>query len=152
MQIKRKKFTKSPVKASRYTRRPSRAIKAEDEVFEEDVQIDEEIPEEGGVDVDPEATDLLFEAEDVAELVAEITGETVDVTVDEDVVVFSVGDADYTVEAEGDEETVESSRKIAKSKKPVAASTRRPARPARKPVAASRNARPARPARPAHRK
>lgn len=152
MQIKRKKFTKSPVKASRYTRRPARAIKAEDEIIDEEV--DYEMEEEGGegaVSVDPEATDLLFEAEDVAELVAEITGQDVEVTADEDAVVFSVGDADYTVEPEGDEEILESSRKALRGKKSVKASVRKTPR---KPVAAStRNRRPAaRAARPARRK
>ena len=47
------------------------------------VVADEEI---GVVDVAPEASDLLFEAEDVAELVAEVTGQDVEVAVDEDAV------------------------------------------------------------------
>lgn len=77
-------------------------------------------------EVDVEATDLMFEAEDVAELVAEITGEDVEVTADETTVEFAVGDDVYVVEAEGDEEIVEmSSRVLRGSKKPVSASTRR---------------------------
>ena len=61
------------------------------------------------VDIAPEATDLLFEAEDVAQLVAEVTGEEVAVEADGDVVEFTVGEDDvYVVEAEGDEEILES--------------------------------------------
>lgn len=83
-------------------------------------------PEVGGVDVAPEATELLFEAEDVAELVAEVTGEPVEVSVDDtdDTVTFTVGDSDYVVEAEGDEEILESVRKPMKNKRPIKASTR----------------------------
>jgi hypothetical protein len=45
-------------------------------------------------EVAPEAMDLLFEAEDVAELVAEVTGDVVEVTADGDEVVFSVGEGE----------------------------------------------------------
>lgn len=75
--------------------------------------------------VAPEATDLLFEAEDVAELVAEITGTPVEVTADEDQVVFAVGDTEYTVEAEGTEEILETSRRALRGKSAVAASTKK---------------------------
>ncbi len=126
MRIKRVK--PRSIKAS--TKR--RNIKAEEEVMDEEV-MDEEIvddePSEGGVDVAPEASDLLFEAEDVAELVAEVTGEEVAVTVDEDAVSFEVGDDVFTVEPEGDEEVLESTR-IKRNKKSVKASKvlrRRPA-------------------------
>lgn len=95
------------------TTKKTRAIKAGEEVV-----------------VNEEATDILFEAEDVAELVAEVTGEDVEVTADEDQVVFAVGDEEYTVEPEGDEEILESrgtqgreavkaSRKVAAGRKPV---------------------------------
>lgn len=83
-------------------------------------------------EVDPEATDLLFEAEDVAELVAEVTGEEVEVTVEDDAVIFAVGDDEFTVEPEGDEEILEAVR-LPRKKKAVAASTRKPA--TRKPAA-----------------
>ena len=83
--------------------------------------------------VEPEASDLLFEAEDVAELVAEITGEDVEVTADEDSVVFAAGDDEYTVEAEGDEEVLEAVRRPLRNKKAVKAS--------RKPVKATRQGR-----------
>lgn len=76
------------------------------------------------VNVPAEASDLLFEAEDVAELVAEVTGEDVEVAVDEDQVTFSVGDEDFTVEADGDEEVLEASTRV-RGKRPVAASQKR---------------------------
>lgn len=74
----------------------------------------------------PEATELLFETEDVAELVAEVTGETVEVSAEEESVTFAVGDEEYIVEAEGDEEFVEASTLIPRNRRPVGASTRRP--------------------------
>jgi hypothetical protein len=145
-----KKVATRPVRASRAALR-RRAIKAD--VDFEDVPVDEEpiddmpaedidLPAEGDgeaeVTVDDAATELLFEAEDVAELVSEVTGLPVDVTVDEDEVVFAVGDDEYTVTPEGDEEIVEQSTRMRKSARRVAAS-RRMARPARK-VSASRRA------------
>lgn len=95
---------------------------------------------DGETTVAPEASDLLFEAEDVAELVAEVTGEPVDVSADDDTVTFAVGEDEYTVEAEGDEEVLEAVRRPLRNKKAVAASrrinrntrTRRSARPLRK--------------------
>ena len=92
--------------------------------------------EEVVVDVAPEATDLLFEAEDVAELVAEVTGEEVAVEADEDAVVFTVGEEEFIVEPDGDEEVLEASTKIRKPARKVSASTRRPA--ARKVSASTR--------------
>lgn len=123
MKISQKKFKKAPVRASRYTR-PARAIKAEDEIVDET----EGGAAEADVVVDPEATDLLFEVEDVAELVAEVTGQEVEVTADENQVTFAVGEDSFIVEAEGDEEILESSTRVLKGKKTVKASTRRPAR------------------------
>lgn len=130
MRIKR--FKPSSVKASSSKAAMKRRnIRAEEEVMDEEI-MEEDIPaEEGGVDVAPEATDLLFEAEDVAELVAEVSGEEVAVTVDEDSVTFEVGDDVYTVEPEGDEEILEATRKPLRGKKSVKASKvikrRRPA-------------------------
>ena len=84
------------------------------------------------VQVAPEATDLLFEVEDVADLVAEVTGEEVVVEADESTAEFTVGEDVYTVEAEGDEELLEAStrargRAIKSSTRPrtVRRSTRR---------------------------
>lgn len=122
-----------------------RRIVAED-VIEE--QVDDVVMDEAGegdvadVQVDPAATDLLFEAEDVAELVAEVTGQPVEVTVEDDFVEFAVGEDVYTIEAEGDEEVLEASTKILKNKRTVSASTRRPA--AKRQVAASKETRPLR--------
>lgn len=87
------------------------------------------------VEVKPEATDLLFEAEDVAELLAEVTEQPVDVSVDGEDIIFSVGEDEFVVTPEGDEELVESSVKTLK--KPVAAN-RKVAKKA--PVAASKQA------------
>ena len=120
-----------------------RKVYADDEI---DENIDN-LPAEGDrdVDVDPEATDLLFEAEDVAELVAEVTGQSVEVTVDDDdSVTFAVGEDEFTVAPEGNEEVLEASRKVLRGKKRVAASSRKAA-PARR-VAAStqRKAKPVR--------
>ena len=73
-------------------------------------------------EVAPEAADLLFEPEDVAELVAEITGEDVTVEADGTAVTFEVGEETFTCEAEEDIEEVESSTRI-RGRKPVKAST-----------------------------
>lgn len=116
MIIKQKKNVKRTVKANN-TRLAGRKIRANEEIEEE--------VKETAINVAPEASDLLFEAEDVAELVAEVTGEEVAVTADEDVITFEVGDETYVVEAEGDEEILESTRKPLRNKKPVKAATRR---------------------------
>lgn len=84
----------------------------------------EEEVEAEGINIAPEATELLFEAEDVAELVAEVSGSPVDVSVDEDSIVFTVGEDEYTVSAEGDEEVLESCRRKIKGKKEIESSTR----------------------------
>lgn len=123
-----------------------RRIVAEDVIEDQvdDVAMDD-VAEEGEADVQvaPEATDLLFEAEDVAELVAEVTGQPVEVNVEDDFVEFAVGDDVYTIEAEGDEEILEASTKILKNKRTVSASTKR--RPAgKREVAASKQTRPLR--------
>ena len=97
----------------------TKRIKAEDEIIDD---VPAEPAGEAEVTVDPEATELVFEAEDVAELLAEATGEEVAVTVDTDAVVFTVGEDEFTVEPEGDEEILESSRKVLRGKKPVKAS------------------------------
>ena len=136
------------VSASRVALR-RRAIKADDELEDEIVDMPEapEAPtEDAEVSVDPEATELLFEAEDVAELVSEVSGQPVDVTVDEDEVTFTVGDDTYTVTPEGDEEIVEQSRRIRKSVRTVRAGRqmRRPSvRPTARRVSASRRPAPA---------
>lgn len=118
-----KKITKRPssIKASikANNRRARRAIRAS-----EDEEIDEVVEEDASVTVAPEASDLLFEAEDVAELVAEVTGQEVSVTAEDDVITFEVGDEAFTVESEGDEEILESTRKPLRGKSAVRASRR----------------------------
>lgn len=112
------KKSKKNVKASAAVRRARRAIRAsEDEIREE----------EGGaasVEVDPDASDLLFEAEDVAELLAEVTGEEINVEADENTVVFEIGEDSYTVDAEGTEEILESTKRPLRGKASVRASKR----------------------------
>lgn len=73
-------------------------------------------------EIAPEASELIFEVEDVAELVAEITGEDVDVTADENEVTFEVAGETFTCSAEEDIEEVESSTRPKRSMKRVAAS------------------------------
>lgn len=80
--------------------------------------------------VEPEATDLLFESEDVAELLAEVTQQPVEVTADDSEAVFSVGDDEFTVSADGDEELVEASTAVVrrKARRTVSAATKRSAK------------------------
>lgn len=96
----------------------------------------------GEVTVDDEATDLLFETDDVAQLVAEVTGEDVQVTTDPetDSVVFGIGQDEFTVTPEGDEEILEARRM---PKKPAVKASTRTKRfsPSRKTVSASRKTR-----------
>ena len=109
--------------------RRRRRIVAEDEFEPMDTtQMPDEGDGNGAVSVDPEATDLLFETDDVAQLLAEVTGQDVDVTVDDeaDTVTFGVGENEFTVEPEGDEEVLESVR-IPRRASSVAASNRQTA-------------------------
>ena len=112
------KFTKKTVRASRTAMRPrTKRIMAD-------------------TDVAPEAADLLFEAEEVAQLVAEVTGEDVAVEADGTSVTFDVAGETYTCEADEETEEVEASRKVSGCR-PVKASRTVPNR-ARKPVARRR--------------
>lgn len=148
------KYTKT-IRASRNIRparsvRASRAairrpVKADDEIDDfagEDFDVDVDAPADaadgGDVSVADGATELLFEAEDVAQLVAEVSGQSVDVTVDEDEVTFTVGDDEYTVTPEGDEEIVEQSTRVRKSARTVRAGRQMVRRPVARRVAASR--------------
>lgn len=110
-----KKANKKSVKASCVTRKPLKAVKAEEEIEET------EAPE---TEVAPEATELLFETEDVAQLLAEVTDEdvTVDVDDDTDEIVFTVADEEYTVAPDGEEELLEASTRIMGKKRVSAAS------------------------------
>ena len=103
-----------------------KVVRAAEEVVDETVE--EMPPAEAPVaDVDPAATDLLFETEDVAQLLAEVTESevTADVDDDTDAIVFTVNDQEYLVEPEGDEEILEATRKSLRGKKSVKASTAR---------------------------
>lgn len=116
MVINKKTSKKAAVKASNRMARTARPVKAAEE-------IDEEVVEDvADVAVAPEASDLLFEAEDVAELLAEVTGQNVAVTAEEDQVTFEVGEDEYVVEAEEDVETLASTKKPLQNKKAVKAS------------------------------
>lgn len=104
-----------------HRKRSTKAIKADDEL-----DVEDELPEVEDIDVEvsPEATELLFETEDVAQLLAEVTQQPVDVdtTDDGESVEFTVGNDVYTVESEGDEEVLESVRKPFKRKKAIKSS------------------------------
>ena len=95
-------------------RRNGRRIMAEEEIGT------------GEVFVEPEATDLLFETEDVADILAEATGEdvTVENNPDTEGVTFDVGGEQYEVTPEGDEEVLESrnirGRRVSASRKALA--------------------------------
>ena len=118
-----------------FRRGNGRRVVADEQIDEvEDVDINDE--DTDGVSVESSAEGLLFEVQDVAQVIAEITGQDVEVSTDDetDEVEFAVGDEVYTITPDGDEEEVVSSRQI--SKRPVRASrVRRGAR--RRPVKAS---------------
>lgn len=117
---KKRASKKSAVKASNSRAKARRrAIRANEEMEEE---VDVDVEEGGAVDIAPEASDLLFEADDVAELLAEVTGEDVSIEADEDQVIFGIGDDEFTIEAEGDEEILENTRKPLRGKASVRAS------------------------------
>lgn len=140
--------TTKTVRASRRlssasTRRPVRAsrkiVKAEDEIEEID-DVDVDFDDADFEDAPVEESEILFEAEDVAEVLAEATGEPVDYTVDDETteVTFTVGENEITVTPEGDEEVVEESTRVRGRK--IAASRKMMRKPARR-VAASRRIR-----------
>ena len=84
--------------------------------------------DDGAATVAPEATELLFETEDVANLLAEATGEDVEVTTSEEgnEVEFAVGEDVFTVTPDdGETEVLEAVRTPLRGRKTVAASTKR---------------------------
>lgn len=115
-----------------HRKRSTKAIKADDEL-----DVEDELPEveDTDVEVSPEATELLFETEDVAQLLAEVTQQPVEVDTADDgeSVEFTVGEDVYTVESEGDEEVLESVRKPFKRKKAIK-SSRQMSKNIKKPV------------------
>ena len=95
------------------------SVRASKKSVRQAVRANEEI---GEVEVAEEATELLFETEDVAELLAEATGEDVTAEVVDDAVEFTVGEDTIVAEPEGDEEILES--RSVRGKKSVRASRR----------------------------
>lgn len=100
------KASRKPVNASR------KPIKAEEEMIED-------------VPVMDDPSELLFEATDVADLLAEVTGEDVNMDMDDNKVVFTIGEDEYTIEPEGNEEVLEAVRRPLRNKRSVAANTQR---------------------------
>lgn len=88
---------------------------------------DEVDTNQNSVDVAPEATELLFETDDVAQLVAEVSGDPVEVATNDETgeVTFTVGEDEYTVTPDEDAEILESSRRVLRGKRPVRASATR---------------------------
>lgn len=109
-----------------YIQKKSRKVTAAEDIDVEDVEdVDVDVEDDYvETEVAPGAADILFEADDVAQLVAEVTGQPVEVDADEEgsVVTFSVGEDVFTVEPEGDEEVLESCGRKMRDKKPVKAS------------------------------
>ena len=144
MKISRK-ATRGSIKAANRVPARRRYVRASDD----DAEIDETINVDDvdtDADVAPEATDLVFEVQDVADLVSAVTDAPVDVDVADDgnSIDFTVGDDEdaevYTVEADGTEDVLESVR----TRKNAIRASRRPSY--RRTVTASRRAYSRRPA------
>lgn len=82
--------------------RNKKKIVADDEIMEQPV---DQVADED-VAVEPAAAEMLFEAEDVADILAEVTGQpiTVEVADDASQCVIGVGDDEFTIDAEDAEE------------------------------------------------
>lgn len=98
--------------------RNKKKIVADDEIMEQPVS---QVAEDD-VDVEPAAAEMLFEAEDVADILAEVTGQpiTVEVADDASQCVIGVGDDEFTIDAEDAEEINEA--EPVKEEEPVAES------------------------------
>lgn len=105
-----------------------RRIVADDEIDTQATQVQEPAADAGEVSVEPEATELLFETNDVAQLIAEVAGQDVEVAVDDESgeTVFTVGEDEFTITPDEDMEVLESTRRPLRGKKGIKASTRRP--------------------------
>lgn len=81
--------------------RSKNKIVADDEIMEQPV---DQVADD--VDVEPAAAEMLFEAEDVADILAEVTGQpiTVEVADDASQCVIGVGEDEFTIDAEDAEE------------------------------------------------
>ena len=100
--------------------RSKKKIVADDEIMEKPVDqvADDEVA------VEPAAAEMLFEAEDVADILAEVTGQpiTVEVADDASQCVIGVGDDEFTIDAEDAEQINEAApvpeeEPVAESKK-----------------------------------
>ena len=130
--IRASKKSSAPQSVKASSRFARKAVKADEEIDEieevEDIAPTDEGPvnDEPTVDVEEAASTLLFEAEDVGELLAEATGNDVVVEVDDEgegSVTFTVGTEEFVVTPEGDEEVVESSSRVRRARR-VSASKR----------------------------
>lgn len=99
--------------------RSKKKIVADDEIMEQPV---DQVADD--VDVEPAAAEMLFEAEDVADILAEVTGQpiTVEVADDASQCVIGVGEDEFTIDAEDAEEINEAEpvpeeKPVAESKK-----------------------------------
>lgn len=99
--------------------RNKKKIVADDEIIEKPV---DQVAND--VDVEPSAAEMLFEAEDVADILAEVTGQpiTVEVADDASQCVIGVGDDEFTIDAEDAEQINEAApvpeeEPVAESKK-----------------------------------
>ena len=99
--------------------RSKKKIVADDEIMEQSV---DQVADD--VDVEPSAAEMLFEAEDVADILAEVTGQpiTVEVADDASQCVIGVGEDEFTIDAEDAEqineaEPVPEEEPVAESKK-----------------------------------
>ncbi len=80
-------------------------------------------PIESDSDVVTEVVGLLFEPNDVADILAEITGEDVEVNAEGENVTITIGEDSWEVTAEPDDEFVEASTRMSNHNRQVAAST-----------------------------
>lgn len=141
---KSNRASRSTVSASREMAK-RRAVKSDEDIDISEEELD--IPADaegdaGAIDIDPAASELLFETEDVANIIAEFTGDDVEVTVDDEgdgAVTFAAGENEITVTPDGDEEVVESSSKLRRARRVSAARRMSARRPARRVSAARRS-------------
>lgn len=98
--------------------RNKKKIVADDEIMEQPV---DQVTDD--VDVEPAAAEMLFEAEDVADILAEVTNQpiTVEVADDASQCVIGVGDDEFTIDAE-DAEVINEDEPAPAEEKPVAES------------------------------
>lgn len=110
----------------------ARPIRRRRVMADEDILVDDQTLMDDPIEDEVVDGEILFEVEDVAELLEEVTETPVDAeTTDDGEVIFTVGEDEYTVTPDGDEEILES-RRIARGRRAVRASTNRRVRGARR--------------------